>query len=430
MPTSLAAAAQIRNRSNRSSPSTPPHARTDSACTMAICVSSVNSPGAQPNPPPPIISPTCRRPPAPGTPGVARGRPELERRTEGVADGRADHGTERSLPACVAAHHDVLAPVPQCPTARSPRGSPRGGRGGSHRAWCARVAPRPGGGPTARASGPPHRTRYRRPRRRDRRGRGGRRCRPRRTSRSGSPVARMRVENGAFAGRSPLGRCGAASRRGCRGMIEQLGTGEQLVADVVVTDEVPPVHGELLAQVQLDVVDDAIPPPDPRDRRGRARRVPAPHEGPQGHPLLAGVEPPAQLLVVDPRQKPSLAFGERFELPGSPGRRGALPPGWRSPRRRTRDGRRAACAVHPAHAVTAFGGTRAASESRKASTSRRGAITADFCSVSGRTTSTVVHPDAERPRGRLQGVTEIVIGTALWRAAARDRDFVGVRSAG
>ena len=81
--------------------------------------------------------------------------------------------------------------------------------------WCAPVAPGPGGGPTARAGGPPHRTRCRRPRRWDRRGRGGRRCRPRR---SADRAARRRGF-GSRTARRPgdlaLGRGRAASRRGC-----------------------------------------------------------------------------------------------------------------------------------------------------------------------------------------------------------------------
>ena len=99
-------------------------------------------------------------------------------------------------------------------------------------------------------------------------------------SRSGSPAARIRVENGS-PGRGSRARPGLEQRLGedARRVIEQLGTGEQFVADVVVADEVPPVHGELLAQVQLDVVDRHAPP----DPRAPARRhpAPAPHEAPR-----------------------------------------------------------------------------------------------------------------------------------------------------
>ena len=120
------------------------------------------------------------------------------------------------------------------------------------------------------------------------------------------------------------------------GVIEQLGTGEQLVAGVVVADEVPPVHGELLAQVQLDVVD-RHPPADPGDRRvaaARARREDR-RSSAARRPRAGG----AARRRRSPRSRPRVRRTSRTR--GSPGRRGALPPGWRSPRPRTRDGRRA-----------------------------------------------------------------------------------------
>ena len=92
-------------------------------------------------------------------------------------------------------------------------------------------------------------------------------------------------------------------------MIEQLGTGEQLVAGVVVADEVPSVYGELLAQVQLDVID-RHPPADPGDWRFAAALA----HGVKtvGHSPLAVLEPAAQLRIVDPPEA-DLALGERSE---------------------------------------------------------------------------------------------------------------------
>jgi hypothetical protein len=93
-------------------------------------------------------------------------------------------------------------------------------------------------------------------------------------------------------------------------VVEQLGTGQQLVALVVVADEIPPVHSELLAQVQLDVVD-RHPPADPGHRRVAAAR---PHvEQPVRHPPLAVPEPAPQLVVFDPPEA-DLALGERTEF--------------------------------------------------------------------------------------------------------------------
>ena len=64
LPTSLAVAAHARNRRHTSSASNPPQASNDSERAIAIWVSSVNSPGAHPNGPPPSISPT---PPSTGS---------------------------------------------------------------------------------------------------------------------------------------------------------------------------------------------------------------------------------------------------------------------------------------------------------------------------------------------------------------------------
>jgi hypothetical protein len=92
------AAAQVRNRSNRSASSRPPSSTSDVATSSAICVSSVNSPGAHPGDPPPHIS-VCtpragcgkralNRPGGPNSKGAPRASPTAEP-TSAPAAGRS-----------------------------------------------------------------------------------------------------------------------------------------------------------------------------------------------------------------------------------------------------------------------------------------------------------------------------------------------------
>jgi hypothetical protein len=68
-PTSGASEAHTAHRANRSAGCTSPCSTSDWASANAIWVSSVNSPGRHPNPPPPSISP---HPPSTGWGNVAR----------------------------------------------------------------------------------------------------------------------------------------------------------------------------------------------------------------------------------------------------------------------------------------------------------------------------------------------------------------------